>query len=222
MWRSGARAYRSQSSNCLAATLILAETMSRISQYASSTPLLPRLFRAILITALLHLTLLGVNDARADDVRVIRIGVATGGVGSPPWTGRGIIGIVNAQELLEKEFAPDHIKVEWYFFKGAGPAVNEAIVNHQLDLAWQGDLPSTVHRAAGVKTRIILGSGVVVMDQRPGRICSIVPVLLGHRRDRLGAPFARIKARVLAQLFEDGVSGESFDESHSIQLDPIV
>lgn len=90
----------------------------------------------------------------------LRIGVATGGVGNPPRTGSSTVGLVNAQGLLEKEFEKDGIKVEWIFFKGAGPAVNEALVNKQLDLAWQGDLPSIVHRAGGVKTRIILGAGV--------------------------------------------------------------
>lgn len=90
----------------------------------------------------------------------IRIGVANGGVGSPPRTGGSTVGIVNAQGLIEKEFEKDGIKVEWIFFKGAGPAVNEALVNQQLDLAWQGDLPSIVHRANGVKTRIVLGTGV--------------------------------------------------------------
>lgn len=100
------------------------------------------------------------GTALAQTPNVIRIGVATGGVGTPPRTGSSITGIVNAQGLLEKEFAKDGIKVEWIWFKGAGPAVNEALVNKQLDLAWQGDLPSIVHRAGGVKTRIILGSGV--------------------------------------------------------------
>ncbi len=98
--------------------------------------------------------------ALAQQPSVIRIGVATGGVGTPPRTGSSTVGIVNSQGLLEKEFAKDNIKVDWIFFKGAGPAVNEALVNHQLDFAWQGDLPSIVHRAGGVKTRIIVGSGV--------------------------------------------------------------
>lgn len=98
--------------------------------------------------------------AAAQSPNVVRIGVATGGVGTPPRTGSATIGIVNAQGLLEKEFAADGIKVEWIFFKGAGPAVNEALVNKQLDFAWQGDLPSIVHRAGGVKTKIIVGSGV--------------------------------------------------------------
>ncbi|WP_046114055.1 ABC transporter substrate-binding protein [Aquincola tertiaricarbonis] len=90
----------------------------------------------------------------------VRIGVATGGVGAPPRTGGSTTGIVNAQGLLEEEFERDGIQVQWIFFKGAGPAVNEALVNRQLDFAWQGDLPSIVHRAGGVKTRIIAGSGV--------------------------------------------------------------
>lgn len=100
------------------------------------------------------------QTAASEPVKVIRVGVATGGVGSPPRTGGNPFAIVHAQGLLEKEFARDGIKVEWIFFKGAGPAVNEALVNKQLDFAWQGDLPSIVHWANGVKTRIILGAGV--------------------------------------------------------------
>lgn len=96
----------------------------------------------------------------AQSPQVIRIGVATGGIGNPPRTGSSTVGLVNAQGSLEKEFAKEGIKVEWIFFKGAGPAVNEALVNKQLDLAWQGDLPSIVHRASGVKTRIVVASGV--------------------------------------------------------------
>jgi sulfonate transport system substrate-binding protein len=100
------------------------------------------------------------QPARAQAPASIRIGVATGGVGSPPRTGGHAVGIVNAQGLLEKEFANDGIRIDWIFFKGAGPAVNEALVNQQLDLVWQGDLPSIVHRASGVKTSILLGAGV--------------------------------------------------------------
>jgi len=63
----------------------------------------------------------------------LRIGVASGGVGSPPRTGGSTVGIVNAQGLLAREFAKDGIKIEWIFFKDAGPAVNEALANRQLD-----------------------------------------------------------------------------------------
>ena len=109
---------------------------------------------------ILSAMLLACAGAGAQEAKVLRIGVATGGVGTPPRTGGSTTGLVNAQGLLEKEFEKDGIKVQWIFFKGAGPAVNEALVNKQLDIAWQGDLPSIVHRANGVKTKIIVGSGV--------------------------------------------------------------
>ena len=113
----------------------------------------------------LALGLLGTAFVQAQEVKtdapaVIRIGVATGGVGNPIRHGGTSTALAYADKAIEEEFRKDGIKVEWIFFKGAGPAVNEALVNKQLDLAWQGDLPSIVHRAAGVKTKIILGSGV--------------------------------------------------------------
>ena len=65
-----------------------------------------------------------------------------------------------AGEFLEKEFADDpNIKIEWTFFKGAGPAVNEGFANDQLDFAYQGDLPALIGRATGLKTKYLLASG---------------------------------------------------------------
>ncbi|PIF27217.1 sulfonate transport system substrate-binding protein [Acidovorax sp. 56] len=94
-------------------------------------------------------------------LQTIRIGVATGGVGSDPVRHGGTsAALAYTDGAVEEEFKKDGIKVQWIFFKGAGPAVNEALVNKQLDFAWQGDLPSVVHRASDVKTKIILGSGV--------------------------------------------------------------
>ncbi len=98
---------------------------------------------------------------KADLLKVVRIGVATGGVGSDPVRHGGTsAALAYTDGALEEEFKKDGVKVQWTFFKGAGPAVNEALVNKQLDFAWQGDLPSIVHRASDVKTKIILGSGV--------------------------------------------------------------
>jgi hypothetical protein len=58
--------------------------------------------------------------AYADKPTVIRIGVAEQGSGDPPTFGGSPAATVQIQQLLEKEFAPDGIKVEWLFFKGAG------------------------------------------------------------------------------------------------------
>ncbi|HSW18121.1 MAG TPA: ABC transporter substrate-binding protein [Ramlibacter sp.] len=90
---------------------------------------------------------------------VIRIGVATAGGGDPVTWGGSPGGVARVNNWLEDEFKSAGVKVEWLFFKGAGPAVNEALSNKQIDFAYQGDLPSIVGRSNGLKTRILLVSG---------------------------------------------------------------
>lgn len=103
-------------------------------------------------------TLTAMTSARAAP-DVVRIGVASAGGGSPVTWGGSPGGVIRAQELLEKEFEGTGTRVEWLFFKGAGPAVNEALSNKQIDFAYQGDLPQTVGRANGLKTKLLLSSG---------------------------------------------------------------
>ncbi|AOZ03586.1 nitrate ABC transporter substrate-binding protein [Cupriavidus sp. USMAHM13] len=91
---------------------------------------------------------------------VIRIGVAQPATGQPPTFAGSSLSIAHARGWLEEAFKPSGTRVEWYFFKGAGPAVNEALTNRQLDFALQGDLPAIVARAAGLKTRLVLATGV--------------------------------------------------------------
>ena len=91
---------------------------------------------------------------------VIRIGVATAGGGDPITWGGSPGGVARANNWLEEAFKGTGIQVQWLFFKGAGPAVNEALSNKQIDFAYQGDLPAVVGRSNGLKTRILLGSGV--------------------------------------------------------------
>lgn len=91
---------------------------------------------------------------------VIRIGVAQPATGTPPTFAGSSLSIAHAKGWFEEAFKPAGTRVEWYFFKGAGPAVNEALTNRQLDFALQGDLPSIVARAAGLKTRLVLATGV--------------------------------------------------------------
>ncbi|MDB5807700.1 MAG: nitrate transporter substrate-binding protein [Betaproteobacteria bacterium] len=99
--------------------------------------------------------------ARAEALpSVIRFGVAQPATGNPPSFSGNSAAIAHAKGWLEEEFKKDNVKVEWYFFKGAGPAVNEAVTNKQIDFALQGDLPSTVARAAGLQTRLVAASGV--------------------------------------------------------------
>ena len=90
---------------------------------------------------------------------VIRVGVATAGGGDPVTWGGSPGGVARNQQWLEQEFKGSGIKIEWLFFKGAGPAVNEALSNKQIDFAYQGDLPSLVGRANGLNTKLLLASG---------------------------------------------------------------
>ncbi|PRB80020.1 nitrate ABC transporter substrate-binding protein [Pseudomonas sp. MYb185] len=90
---------------------------------------------------------------------VIRLGIANAGAGSPPRAAIGPLGIAQQHQLIEQELANDNIKVQWIFFKGAGPAVNEALSSRQIDFAAQGDLPSIIGQAAGLNTRLLMSLG---------------------------------------------------------------
>lgn len=98
--------------------------------------------------------------ARAAEPLTIHVGYAAIGVDNRPFAEGTSAATARAGEYLEKEFANDpNIKIEWFFFKGAGPAVNEGFSNDQLDFAYQGDLPALIGRANGLKTRFLLASG---------------------------------------------------------------
>ncbi len=120
----------------------------------------------------------------AAPLTTIRIGVASQGMGDPPTFGGSIAATVQQQALLEQEFKPDGIQVQWVFFKGAGPAVNEALANHQLDFAFEGDLPSVLARANGIQTHLLLASGVrsdVKLGVPAGSTIQSVKDLKGHK-----------------------------------------
>ncbi|WP_454726613.1 MULTISPECIES: ABC transporter substrate-binding protein [Cupriavidus] len=109
-------------------------------------------------TASAPLSVFSATGAARPDV--IRIGVAQPATGTPPSFGGSSLSIAHARGWLEEAFKPAGTRVEWYFFKGAGPAVNEALSTKQLDFALQGDLPAIVARAAGLKTRLVLATSV--------------------------------------------------------------
>jgi sulfonate transport system substrate-binding protein len=100
------------------------------------------------------------SPAIAEEPLTINVGYAAIGLDNRPYAEGTSAATARAGEYLEKEFANDpNVKIEWFFFKGAGPAVNEAFANNQLDFAYQGDLPSLIGRANGLKTKYLLASG---------------------------------------------------------------
>jgi sulfonate transport system substrate-binding protein len=114
-----------------------------------------RRFASTLVTAsALTLPLCAPNIARAQDKpSKLRLGIAEAGLGGRPFSFGNTVSVVHVQGLLEQEFAKDNIGIEWHFYAGAGPAVNEALADKALDFAWQGDLPQYVARSRGLDTR---------------------------------------------------------------------
>jgi sulfonate transport system substrate-binding protein len=97
---------------------------------------------------------------RADDAVTIRFGFASVGIDNRQFAGGGAIATAHAEHYVETELKDlPNVSIEWFFFKGAGPAVNEALANGQLDFASQGDLPQVIGRANGLKTRILAAAG---------------------------------------------------------------
>ncbi|WP_438019404.1 ABC transporter substrate-binding protein [Sorangium sp. So ce315] len=100
---------------------------------------------------------------------MIRVGVPGVGVGNRPVTGGSFFSLLHLQGSLAEEFKKDGIEVKWNFFRGAGPAVNEAVANDLLDIWTHGHLPSVVGRASGLKTRLLASAS------RRGHAYLVVP-----------------------------------------------
>ncbi|PWC14504.1 alkanesulfonate-binding protein [Brenneria corticis] len=116
------------------------------------------LYRIAGALMLIGLTLTGAG-ARAEESRPteIRIGLPDQSAGSKPFI-RGPLGLAHIRQQLEQVFEPQGIKIRWSFFKGAGPAVNEALANRQLDVVYLGDLAAIIGRAGDLPTRVLVGS----------------------------------------------------------------
>ncbi|MFU8926979.1 ABC transporter substrate-binding protein [Acinetobacter puyangensis] len=89
---------------------------------------------------------------------VIRIAVPDISAGTESSSGIAIIDYIQLHQLMEKEFEKDHVKIEWHYFKGAGPAINEALANKQLDFAFLGDFAAIIGKANNLDTRLILAT----------------------------------------------------------------
>jgi sulfonate transport system substrate-binding protein len=98
--------------------------------------------------------LAGPAIGRAAAPGAIRIGMSMAGLGGRPYSFGSALSVVHVQGRLEAAFPGT--PVQWHFFAGQGPAVNEALANGALDFGWQGDLPQIVARARGVATTQLL------------------------------------------------------------------
>ncbi|MBV4460930.1 ABC transporter substrate-binding protein [Pseudomonas sp. COR58] len=92
--------------------------------------------------------------AHADELKEIRIAVPDLSAGTQH-SGGGIVDVLRNQQVFEKAFAEQGIKIQWSFFKGAGPVINEAFANGQVDLAYLGDLAAIIGKSNGLDTRLL-------------------------------------------------------------------
>ncbi len=113
-----------------------------------------RFFKFVNAVSVVACALLALVSPTAHAQNVIRIAVPDIGAASKP-AGGGVVDVLYANQALEKAFLKDGVKIQWTFFKGAGPAINEAFANHQVDLAFLGDLAGIIGRANGLDTRLI-------------------------------------------------------------------
>lgn len=98
--------------------------------------------------------LLAATAASAEPL-TIRLAFSQVGTNGQQFAGVQTSAIAHARHYLEDEFKGEDVKLEWTFFRGAGPATNEAVANGQIDFFSQGDLPSLAGRAAGLKTKLL-------------------------------------------------------------------
>lgn len=67
----------------------------------------------------------------------------------------GVLGIAQSKGYLDEELAAVGYKIEVLGFAQAGPAVNEAFVSGDIDIAYYGDLPSVVLKSKGIGVSVV-------------------------------------------------------------------
>ncbi|MDO9237266.1 MAG: ABC transporter substrate-binding protein [Aquabacterium sp.] len=122
-----------------------------------------RSFSTALAAGLVAPALIGLSKsafAAGGKPTTIRIGFPGAGTGGRPLPSSGFTANSVHRAEIEQEFAADGIKIEWKYFVGAGPALNESFANGLLDFCFgHGDLPLIVGRSTGLKHKVLLSSG---------------------------------------------------------------
>lgn len=93
-------------------------------------------------------------SVQAAELKEIRIAVVDLSAGAQQSSG-GLPDVLRQQQIFEKAFAEQGITIQWIFFKGAGPVINEAFANGQVDLAYLGDLAAIIGKSSGLDTRLL-------------------------------------------------------------------
>ncbi len=97
-------------------------------------------------TALALVAVVTLMASAQAEICALFIGVPDQSAGSKPFV-EGPVGMAFIRHQLEAVFKPQGVEVQWQFFKGAGPAVNEALANRQLDFVYLGDLAAIIGKS---------------------------------------------------------------------------
>jgi sulfonate transport system substrate-binding protein len=152
----------------------------------------------------LVLSLFGLATPGNADPIVIRFGYPGVGADNRLFAYGDIAAVTHAGGFIDDEFRSDpDIKIEWTFFRGAGPALNESLAAGHLDFAaGLGDLPAIVGRANGLRTRYLLTDKVrdtIYLAVRPDSGINRIEDLAGHRLSEFKGTNLQLAAdRVLA------------------------
>ncbi len=114
-----------------------------------------RLLSSLLLAAAMAF---GASFSHAEDApATIRFGDVGFGFGTP--FGVGLQAIADAKGFIADEFKGTPTKLEFTYFTGTGPAINEALSNGQLDFASYGAVPNIIGKANGLDTVIVASYG---------------------------------------------------------------
>jgi sulfonate transport system substrate-binding protein len=152
-------------------------------------------------------SLLALAPATACAQNVIRIAVPDVSAG-PKSAGGGVVDVLYTRHALEQAFQKDGVQIQWTFFKGAGPAVNEALANHQVDLAFLGDLAGIIGRANGLDTRLI----AALARDINGYLAVVPGQGIKDLRDLKGKQVALFRGTALQLSFDSVLRSEGLTE----------
>ena len=88
-------------------------------------------------------------------------------------------------------------------------ALTRASLHEQLLFLWEAARPTVLMVTHDVDEAVALGSKIVVMSPKPGRIFEVIGVPLGRPRDKRSEAFDALRRRVLASLDGSMVSSRS-------------
>jgi sulfonate transport system substrate-binding protein len=154
------------------------------------------------VAAILALAAL-VGEAAAEPI-TIRLGYPGVGADNRQFANGDIVAVTHAGHYIEDEFAGDpDVKIEWIFFRGAGPALNESLASGHLDFAaGLGDLPAIVGRSNGLQTHYLLTNKIrdtIYLAVRPESGIERIEDLANHRLSQFKGTNMQLAAdRVLA------------------------